>query len=156
MRRLYLQAGPLGRQVGAPSHSSQLYRRHGAADIQVFARWSRSLHLRDAVGAAHRLGRVLTQNGKCQRGSDNAGAAGEGLLVQLLGCYLPAGDVDGCHDVGGVGVEAPDAAGHGRAHQVLVYVQLHQFGRAALQHLSGMRMGGDEMLRRLKKTKYRS
>lgn len=60
--------------------------------------------------------------------------------------YLPAGDVDGCHDVGCVRVKAPDAAGHGRAHQVLVDVQLHQFSRAALQHLQGTQT----VLRRLK------
>lgn len=52
-----------------------------------------------------------------------------------MDCYLPAGDVDGRHDVGSVGVKAPDAAGHGRAHQVLVDVQFHQFSRVALQHL---------------------
>lgn len=57
---LYLQAGLLGCQVGASSHCSQLYGRHGAADVQVFTSWPRSLHLCDTVGAAHRLSRVLT------------------------------------------------------------------------------------------------
>lgn len=49
--------------------------------------------------------------------------------------YLSAGDEDGGDDVGGVRVEAPYAAGHGRAHQVLTDVQIHQSGRAALQNL---------------------
>lgn len=79
VRRLYLQAGPLGRQVGASSHSSQLYGGHGAADVQVFARWPRGLHLCDAVSAAHRLGRVLTQDGKCQNHADNSGGTDEGI-----------------------------------------------------------------------------
>lgn len=137
-RPLYLQAGPLGRQVGASSHSSQLYGGHGAADVQVFARRPRGLHLRDAVGAPHRLGRVLERR-KRHDGVNHSVRADEGSRVRPLRRYLPAGDVDGCHDVGGVGVEAPDAAGHGRAHQVLVDVQFHQFGRAAFQHL---RWGG--------------
>lgn len=58
--QLYLQARLLGRQVGASSHRSQLYGGHGAADVKVFTSWPRSLHLCDAVGAAHRLSRVLT------------------------------------------------------------------------------------------------
>lgn len=55
--------------------------------------------------------------------------------VNMVGGYLSAGDVDRCHDVCSVSIKAPDAAGHGRAHQVLVDVQLHQSGRAAFQHL---------------------
>lgn len=87
--RLYLQAGPLGRQVGASSHSAQLDGGHGAADVQVFARWPRSLHLRDAVGAAHRLGRVLTQDGKCQKVANYSGGADEGI-ASAAAWLLPA------------------------------------------------------------------
>lgn len=48
---------------------------------------------------------------------------------------LSTGDVDGRHYVSRVSVKPSDAASHGRAHQVLVDVQRHQIGRAALQHL---------------------
>lgn len=89
VRCLYLQAGLLWCQVGASSHSSQLYGGHGAADVQVFARWPRSLHLRDAVGAAHRLGRVLTQDGKCQNGVNYSGGADEGI-ASAAAWLLPA------------------------------------------------------------------
>lgn len=52
-------------------------------------------------------------------GVNSSGRADGGRLIEgprvrwPLRRYLPAGDVDGCHDVGGVGVEAPNAAGHG-------------------------------------------
>lgn len=49
--------------------------------------------------------------------------------------YLSTGDVDSCYNVGSVSVEAPDAARHGRAHQVLVNVELHQSSRTTFQHL---------------------
>ena len=53
----------------------------------------------------------------------------------MVGGYLSTGDVDRCYDVCSVSIKASDAAGHGRAHQVLVDVQLHQSGCAAFQHL---------------------
>lgn len=49
--------------------------------------------------------------------------------------YLSTGDVDGCYQVSCMGIKSSDAAGHGRAHQVFVDVQLHQISRLALQHL---------------------
>lgn len=58
----YLQTGLLWRQVGASSHSAELYRRHSATDVQVLPTWTDSLHLSNAVRASHCLSWVLNHN----------------------------------------------------------------------------------------------
>ena len=49
--------------------------------------------------------------------------------------YLSAGYVDGSHQVGCVCITSTDATSHGRAHQVLADVHLHQSLRWRFQHL---------------------
>lgn len=56
---LYLQTGLLWEQVGASSNSSYFYRRHCAADVQVFISGTSSLHQSDAIRAAHVLRSIL-------------------------------------------------------------------------------------------------
>lgn len=93
----HLQAGRLGRQHGAAADRADLDGRHRAGDVQVVARLAPGLHQRHAVAAADVLGRVLA-----------------------------GGDVDGRQDVGGVRVEAADAAGYRRADHVLGDVDVHE------------------------------
>lgn len=51
------------------------------------------------------------------------------------GPHLPTGNVDGSDDVGCVGIVTSDAPGHGRAHQVLINVDLNHSFCSGLQHL---------------------
>lgn len=59
LSELYLQTGLLWEQVGASANSAYFYRRHRAADVQVFVGGTSSLHQSDAVGAAHILRSIL-------------------------------------------------------------------------------------------------
>lgn len=56
---LYLQTGLLWEQVSASTNSSYFYRRHRAADVEVFVGGTSSLHQSDAIRAAHVLCSVL-------------------------------------------------------------------------------------------------
>lgn len=69
---------------------------------------------------------------ECWLNWTNVVAGGWACSVQP---YLSTGDVDGHYDVCSVSIEAPYAAGHGWAHQVLADVQIHQSCCTALQDL---------------------